>query len=175
MTDGARRVKVEVLRYAFETLALEQVTAEAAARNFASLRILRSSASNISRASSMRPTASAASVCARRRHRIGTVGEQPMQDCEVLSSANSLWCLGPQRGLRRNVRLLMTSSYKLTVCLRPRSRRSTRRHQASPIGATCAFRQSAQTARFHLSRRRRWRLLKNRRFLAGTFGVRTQA
>ena len=30
----------EVLRYAFETLALEQVTAEAAARNFASLRIL---------------------------------------------------------------------------------------------------------------------------------------
>jgi len=30
----------EVLRYAFETLALEQVTAEAATRNFASLRIL---------------------------------------------------------------------------------------------------------------------------------------
>jgi ribosomal-protein-alanine N-acetyltransferase len=30
----------EVLRYAFETLALERVTAEAAARNFASLRIL---------------------------------------------------------------------------------------------------------------------------------------
>ncbi|WP_244749939.1 GNAT family N-acetyltransferase [Mesorhizobium sp. L-2-11] len=30
----------EVLRHAFETLALEQVTAEAAARNFASLRIL---------------------------------------------------------------------------------------------------------------------------------------
>lgn len=30
----------EVLRYAFESLALEQVTAEAAARNFASLRIL---------------------------------------------------------------------------------------------------------------------------------------
>lgn len=30
----------EVIRYAFETLALERVTAEAAARNFASLRIL---------------------------------------------------------------------------------------------------------------------------------------
>lgn len=30
----------EVLRYAFENLALEQVTAEAAARNFASLRVL---------------------------------------------------------------------------------------------------------------------------------------
>jgi len=30
----------EVLRYAFETLALEQVTAEAASRNFASLRML---------------------------------------------------------------------------------------------------------------------------------------
>jgi ribosomal-protein-alanine N-acetyltransferase len=30
----------EVLRYAFETLALEQVTAETATRNFASLRIL---------------------------------------------------------------------------------------------------------------------------------------
>ena len=30
----------EVLHYAFETLALEQVTAEAATRNFASLRIL---------------------------------------------------------------------------------------------------------------------------------------
>ncbi|WP_179301081.1 MULTISPECIES: GNAT family N-acetyltransferase [unclassified Mesorhizobium] len=36
---GSEAVR-EVLRYAFETLALEQVTAEAAARNFASLRIL---------------------------------------------------------------------------------------------------------------------------------------
>ena len=35
-SEAARKV----LRYAFETLALEQVTAEAAARNFASLRIL---------------------------------------------------------------------------------------------------------------------------------------
>nr|WP_292542938.1 GNAT family N-acetyltransferase [Mesorhizobium sp.] len=38
-TDWAARRR-EVLRYAFETLALEQVTAQAAARNFASLRIL---------------------------------------------------------------------------------------------------------------------------------------
>lgn len=36
---GSEAVR-EVLRYAFETLALEQVTAEAAARNLASLRIL---------------------------------------------------------------------------------------------------------------------------------------
>ena len=35
-----REAAREVLRYAFETLALERVTAEAAARNFASLRIL---------------------------------------------------------------------------------------------------------------------------------------
>ena len=35
-----REAAREVLRYAFETLALEQMTAEAAARNFASLRIL---------------------------------------------------------------------------------------------------------------------------------------
>lgn len=36
---GSEAVR-EVLRYAFETLRLEQVTAEAAARNLASLRIL---------------------------------------------------------------------------------------------------------------------------------------
>lgn len=83
MTDGARRVKIEVLCYAFETLTVERVTAKAAVRNFASLRILRSSASDLH--------------CWRATD----------QDCDVLSSANSLCCLGPQRGHQRNVPLLM--------------------------------------------------------------------